>query len=220
MRYAELDTPIHLLGEIRMYQHSAAMPLYRATWTWSGFSGAPGYTNLHFLDPDPITQTGLTETGARTHVFWAAVAPYFPTGVTVTMPQVLEEIDTGSGELIAEHTFPGGTPVNGSSGGGYSSAAGACITWNSVGIVNGRKLRGRTFLVPLSSAVFESNGTLASGMPESLVAKGNALANADTGIDLAVWHRPTTPGGTDGIAAGVVNCTVRDKTAILRSRRD
>lgn len=193
--------------------------MYRATWTWSGFSGAPGYTNLYFLDPDPISQAGLDQTGARTHVFWAAVAPYLPTGVTVTMPNILEEVQSDDGELVAEHVFPGGTAVNGSAGGTYASYAGACITWHSAFVVNGRKLRGRTFLVPLGNQVFSANGTLSDSVQLAIQNAGNALANATTGIDLGVWHRPT-PGLSDGSVAGVSHCRVNDKGAVLRSRRD
>jgi hypothetical protein len=199
--------------------HISGMPMYRATWTWSGFSGAPGYTNLYFLDPDPISQSGLDQTGARSRTFWAAVAPYLPTGVTVTMPTVLEEITAANGELVAEHVFPGGASVAGSAGGTYHSSSGACVTWHSPFVVNGRKLRGRTFIVPLGNQVFSANGTLSDSIRDSLVAAGNALANAATGIDLAIWHRPT-PGLDDGAVAGVSHCTVNDRGAVLRSRRD
>lgn len=195
------------------------MPMYRATWTWSGFSGAPGYTNLYFLDPDPISQAGLDETGARSRTFWGALGPYLPTGVTITMPTLLQEIQSDNGELIQEHIFPGGTPVSGSAGNQYASASGACITWHSIGIINGRKLRGRTFLVPLGNQVFSADGTLSDSIRASIQTAANALANATTGIDLAVWHRPT-PGLSDGAAAGVTHGTVNDKGAILRSRRD
>jgi hypothetical protein len=187
--------------------------------TWGGFSGAPGYTTLHFLDPDPISQAGIDETAARNHTFWAAVAPQFPTGVQVTFPSVLEEIDTATGELLQELAFPGGTAVNGVAGAEYASASGCCITWHSIGIVNGRKLRGRTFLVPLGSQAFSSNGTMADADRTLILNAANALADASTGIDLAVWHRPT-PGGSDGVAAGVTTASINDKGAILKSRRD
>lgn len=187
--------------------------------TWSGFSGAPGYTNLHFLDPDEITETGANETSVRNRAFWQAISVYLPIGVTVTMPAFLEHIDTGSGELIAEVPWAQGAAVNGSSSSNYSSATGGCITWRTVGVVNGRKLRGRTFLVPLGNGTFDTNGTLLAAVVTGMTTAGNNLANATTGIDLAVWHRPA-PGGTDGIAAGVTSCSVTDKTAVLRSRRD
>lgn len=209
-------------GEMAYAAHSWEMPMYRATHTWAGFSGAPGYTTLYFLDPDPISESGINQTALRVHNFWAAIGPYLPIGVSISMPTVLEEVTSDDGELVAEHTWPGGTTVNGAAGNTYSSAVGACITWNSIGIVNGRRLRGRTFLVPLGSQVFAADGTLSDSIRGSIQTAGNTLANADAlagGIDLAVWHRPTA-GLSDGSAAGVVNCTVRDKTAVLRSRRD
>ena len=37
---------------------------------------------------------------------------------------------------------------------------------------------------------------------------------------LAVWHRPTTSGGSDGNSYGVISNKVTDKAAFLSSRRD
>jgi hypothetical protein len=189
--------------------------------TWAGFSGAPGYTNMHFLDPDPISESGVNQTALRLHNFWDALEVYLPGPVTITLPSVLEEIDTGTGELIGEIPFVPGTVIDGSGSSVFASSTGACINWNTVGIVNGRRLRGRTFLVPLHGSAFDISGTLVDTTRTAIVAAGNALADASVGlgIDLAVWHRPS-PGGSDGIAAGVTGCTVNDRGAVLRSRRD
>lgn len=187
--------------------------------TWAGFIGAPGYTNMHFLDPDPISQAGLDQTALRLHNFWDAMEAHLPGPVTITLPNILEELDTATGELIAEHPFEPGTLIDGTGSSVFAAAAGACINWNTVGIVNGRRLRGRTFIVPLQASSFEADGTLTSTVRTALITAGNALADASIGIDLAVWHRPS-PGGSDGAAAGVTTCTVNDRGAVLRSRRD
>jgi hypothetical protein len=213
------DSPCYRRAFSPVTGYASGMPLYRCTMTWAGFVGAPGYTTLHFLDPDPITQAGIDQTAARNNAFWQALEPHLPGPVTITMPTILEEIDTATGELLDEHTFPGGTLADGAGSSVYSAAAGACINWNTVGIVNGRRLRGRTFIVPLQASSYESDGTLTTVARDALVTAGNNLANATTGIDLAVWHRPS-PGGSDGVAAGVTSCSVNDRGAVLRSRRD
>lgn len=213
------DTPCFHPAFLTSSAQHFPMPLYRATWTWSGFSGGPGYTNFHFLDPDPISQAGIDQTAARARTFWNAVKAFLPSTVTITEPTTFEEIDTGTGELLSENTWPGGAPLVGVLVGNYSAAVGACISWNTIGIVNGRKLRGRTFLVPLGSAAFDTAGTLKDADRTTMLNAANAFADASTGIDLAVWHRPQ-PNGSDGVAAGVTTANITDKTAVLRSRRD
>ena len=216
------DTPCFHPAFFVELAHHSSMPLYRATWTWSGFPGAPGYTTFHFLDPDPISESGINQTALRARNFWEAVDGLMPSTVKIDEPQILEEIDTATGTLIQELSWPGGSQMTGAMVGKYSSAVGAAITWNTVGVINGRRLRGRTFLVPMGMNSFETDGTLGPTERTTILNAGNALADASVGlgIDLAVWHRPTSPGGTDGAAAGVTGCTVKDKTAVLRSRRD
>jgi len=223
MRRHAVSAGAQFPGEMPFLAHSFSMPLYRAKWVWTGFVGSPGYSTLHFLDPDPISQAGIDQTAARARTFWNSVKAHLPSTVQVAEPTVLEEIDSQTGELVADHTWPGGAPLVGVLAGNFSSPTGACITWNSVGIINNRRMRGRTFLVPLGGNAYQSDGTLNDTVRSSIVTAGNALADAGTlgsGIDLAVWHRPTAPGASDGAAAGVTNCSVRDRTAVLRSRRD
>lgn len=212
-----------MLGEITYSAHSLSMPLYRAQWRWTGFTGSPGYTTLHFLDPDPISQAGIDQTAARARTFWTAIKAHLPSSVVVNEPTILEEIESTTGALVAEHTMPAGTPHTGVLAGNFSSAVGACISWNGFGILNGRRMRGRTFLVPLGANAFDPDGTLDDAVRTSIVSAGNALADAGElgdGIDLAVYHRPSAVGAADGVASGVVNCSVNDRGAVLRSRRD
>jgi hypothetical protein len=195
------------------------MPLYRATWTWSGFPGGPGYTNFHFIDPDAISPVGLTETAARARAFWTAVKALMPSTVTITEPSTFDEIETSTGTLIGEAAWPGGAPLVGAMVGKYSSAVGACVTWNTDLVIDGGRLRGRTFLVPLGMNALDTDGTIGNADRTTILNAALAFADASTGIDLAVYHRPS-PGLNDGAASGVRNANVNDKTAVLRSRRD
>jgi hypothetical protein len=94
-----------------------------------------------------------------------------------------------------------------------------CATWNTGAIVNGRRVRGRTFLGPLDNSCLQNDGTLSS----SSITHANALGAAWTDAGLTttlscVWHRPV--GGTGGSNHEIISATVRDKFAVLRSRRD
>jgi hypothetical protein len=78
-------------------------------------------------------------------------------------------------------------------------------------------VRGRTFLVPLHPVVFQNDGTITSATLDALRLAASTLWSSG---GLHVWHRPTTPTGTDGQAFPVNASNVADKSAVLRSRRD
>jgi hypothetical protein len=188
---------------------------------WAGFSGAPGYTNLHFLLADTPTGTQLSETVTKVRTFFNAWGSFIPNGVSINFPSEIEQFDTNSGVLEGSFSVTPGAVVNGAaSTAPYSSASGACITWNTAAVVAGRRLRGRTFMVPLApTSAFQSDGTLAVAGLVTMRSAAQALADDATGMPLVVWHRPTL-GGTDGLAGVVTGASITDKTAVLRSRRD
>lgn len=199
----------------------STMPDYRMTMPWSNFPGAPGYTNFHFRLIGDITTELKDETMTKVRAFFQSWASFLPSGVTISMPSQFEEIDLATGELTGvESVTPAADVVGSASSAPYSPAVGACVTWDTQGFINGRRIRGRTFMVPLApTSSFQSDGTLAVAGLTTMRAAAATLANATTGIALGVWHRPS-PGGSDGTWSLVTGSNVIDKTAVLRSRRD
>lgn len=195
--------------------------MLRATIRWAGFSGEPGYTNLHFSKSGDIDGAVLDQTLANVRTFFLAIASKLPTGVGLTFPTSVDEFDTTSGELLNTHSVVLQTAVPGSGGAApFSSATGACVTWGTDTIVNGRRLRGRTFLVPLLPAnSFETNGTLIEAARTQLLAAATAFKNETDGYPFHIWSQPN-PGVVNGASGPVTSANVADKTAILRSRRD
>lgn len=145
----------------------------------------------------------------------------FPAGLTVNIPNTGDVIDDTTGNLVGVWTATGGGNFTGANTGNTAAGVGACIGWTTGGIVQGkkgpRKLRGRTFLVPLALACYDGDGTLTATSLSQLQTMANDLQASGP---LAVWHRPTTVGGSDGNSYGVVAARVRDKVAFLSSRRD
>lgn len=145
----------------------------------------------------------------------------FPSGLTLTFPGTGDVIDDTTGNLTGVWSSAGGGVVTCTGTGPNAAGVGACIGWTTGGIVNGtkgpRKLRGRTFLVPLSGAVYDGDGTITPGSLVSLQSLANALQASGP---LAVWHRPSSATATDGNSYGVISARVRDKVAYLSSRRD
>jgi hypothetical protein len=168
-----------------------------------------------------VVQATLDETMTNIKDFFTVLTTRLPTGITISFPTEMDQFDETSGELENTHSVTGLTNVAG--GGGtspYSSATGACVTWGTDSIVNGRRLRGRTFLVPLLPATaFQDDGTLVETTRVAIQSAGTALKDAADGYPFAIWARPD-PGVTNGVAGAVTTSSVNDKTAILRSRRD
>lgn len=194
---------------------------------WSGFPGGPGFSVFHFNDfgagptgwePD-ATDAGNMVT--KVDAFAEDLLSILPANTTLQVMGDVEAIDPTNGAMtdIFAVTQPAArTP--GHSAGPYVSAAGAVITWRTSVVRNGRRVRGRNFIVPLIGAAFESNGSLTIAALGYLNGAATALSD-DTGEgDLTVWARPSAPGATDGAPCFVEGYTVPDMGAILRSRRD
>lgn len=190
------------------------MQLHRVivNWTHSAIRGT-AVTVLHFAgDAQPAPPLAAV----RTAFFNAKSA--FPGGLTLSFPNVGDTIEDTTGALVGTWSVPSVADVTGASGTLTAAAGvGACIGWQTGGIVNGRRLRGRTFLVPLSAAAYQEDGTISSTVYPWLETLATELQASGP---LAVWHRPTTAGGSDGNSYGVTSHRVRDKVAILTSRRD
>lgn len=189
----------------------------RVTAEWSGFSGAPGYTNFYFDAFGPGDEADLEV--ARVRAFFGAFASFLPTGVNINVQREVAVLDEATGGLLGygmATTTP--TQVGGSAAGSYSMASGAVVTWNTDSLNRGRRIRGRTFLVPLAVGAYDTAGTLSSGF---ITAAGTAATNLigdGTGPQLVIWSRPR--GGTGGVAGPVTSYRVADRVSVLRSRRD
>ena len=93
---------------------------------------------------------------------------------------------------------------------------GARVEWITGVVFNGRRVRGRTFLVPLAKSRFEGPGMLTSGCVSVLQAAASALVSA---TDLRIWSRPSGAPGALGGSALVSAAVVPDQVSWLRSRR-
>lgn len=196
--------------------------LARVTINWTGFIGAPGYTNIYFRNSTPgtISQAVVDNALSKTDTFLAAVRPTLAITTTTVVDETVEEINEADGNLQAFWTGTTAAAGAGGSTGAYSAAAGACIAWSTNGIRNARRIRGRSFLVPLGGNALAADGTIDAAELTTIRSAADALRAASGDARLVIWGRPTGPEATDGVSAEVVGSNVVDKTAVLRSRRD
>jgi len=176
---------------------------------WTGFTGAPGLSTFYGV-------SGLT-LAPRIRTFFAAIATVVPSNVTWSIEPFGARIDDTNGNLVGDWSItPAPANVQGSAGTVYQAPTGLMINWITGSIVNGRFLRGKTFIVPGPTG--SADGTPVATNLATIQAAASALITpAD---NLKVWHRPSAPGATDGSSALVNAAQVPDKFMVLRSRRD
>jgi len=142
---------------------------------------------------------------------------------------LVQTFDENTGELLAVTTGAPGAQISGTGIGSFPAPAGACQTWRTGGVHFGHKVTGRTFLVPLSQAAFDTDGTLLNAVITEAATAAAALIAAPVGF--GVWSRPkparpdpNDPGTTlppePGAIFAVQAGSLADKAAVLRSRRD
>jgi len=194
----------------------------KVTVNWTGFVGGPGYTNIYFRPTtgSVVTQGVADASAAKVHAFLTAWLPAIHTSVTVTVNPSVEAISDFTGNLVDFFTSAPGAGRIGTGTGTFSASQGACVNWYTAGIRNNRRVRGRSFMVPLTSNGFDNTGTLDDAKLATWRTAAATMISTSDAAKLAVWARPTAPAATDGESFNVVTSTVNDKGAILTSRRD
>lgn len=186
--------------------------LNRVLVSWAGPQVVGLAANvLHFSGSDSAVPVAAIRSA------YAQLAGILPAGLTITVPTTGDQINDTTGDLVGVWNATGGGVAAGSASASAAAGVGACVSWQTGGIVNGRRLRGRTFIVPLARDVFDGTGKVFSGSLTSLEAFATALQASGP---LAVWHRPTSKTATDGNSYGVISHRISPKVAFLSSRRD
>lgn len=193
------------------------MAITRLTAAWTGFRGAPGYSNFYFAG-DSADELLLEQSAETVRSFFQAFRDYLPSGINIQVRGNAEVIDEANGQITSQLDFEQPAPVIGATTGTYSAASGAVVNWNTNAYRNGRRIRGRTFLVPLSTNAYDSAGDLNGAALGDIRDGATYLSSGAAPLPFVVWARPIN--GSGGTAEPVVSHTVPDMGAILRSRRD
>lgn len=192
--------------------------IFRAKINWTGFVGAPGYSVFHArsFEADPTGEA--TAFRDALNLFINAIRDNLPPVVSLAIDPEIEVLEDTTGVLDDVVQLPSIAPVAGTGLAGYQGPTGAVINWRTGLIRNGRRVRGRTFIVPVSSSKFDTDGTLTAAARTDFQDAANALLGA-AGVQLCIYGRPT-PGAADGVNGQVISASVPDMAAVLRSRRD
>ncbi|HZX41172.1 MAG TPA: hypothetical protein VFE93_04985 [Myxococcaceae bacterium] len=186
------------------------MTIFKVQCVWTGFIGAPGYTTLYFGNAGPPPVAAIRQW------FFAQVTA-LANVVTIQVPAAGDSVDEATGVINGAWTAATSAAVTGTGGTAYSAPSGYIVNHTTPVIVNGRRVRGRSFMVPAASAAYDTTGTITTGVLANIQAANAAFLTAVSGT-FVVWHRPV--GGAGGVAAGVTAISTPDKACVLRSRRD
>lgn len=195
--------------------------MFRVTARWDGWSGAPGYSNFYFgsgfLDGGLIGDEAQM-LASRVRSAFDELSTLLPEPVRISIESEVPVIDSDSGMIQSFNTIDPPSPVTGRPDSTFAGPAGAVVTWRTGDLRNGRRIRGRTFLVPLSTGVYQDDGTIKESQFPFLRDFADILVGGGLEGDLGVWSRPS--GGSGGVFATVTGYTIPDMAAVLRSRRD
>lgn len=187
----------------------------RINAVWSGFVGAPGLSTFYCLDPATFRPALIA--------FWTSLAPALPGVVTVTVESQGDLVDDVTGDITGSWTDGTDSPHLGGTTGRYAAPSGACVNWKTTAVIGGRRVQGRTFIVPLGGTSTDFDGSLDPTVLATLRTASAALVAATPG-QMQILHKPTLAGSpsgpTPGQAVAVAFAQVPDLVAVLRSRRD
>lgn len=186
-----------------------AIQRIRCEWTGTAVEG-PGLTTFY------STGFAVGALPAAASAFFTPILGRIPSGTSITIPNGGDLIDETNGQLIGTWGSGGGTVLTTSGPGAFAAGVGARVVWTTSVIRGGRRVRGSTFVVPLTTDSYETNGTLTLPLVQDLTSALNGFLTELAG-EGRVWSRPrpTLAGGQAAIDSGLAP----DKVSWLRSRR-
>lgn len=148
--------------------------------------------------------------------FFNAIKGGSPAPLQWDVPISGDTLDDATGQINGGWTDVGGGVVVATGSGAYAAGTGAYVKWGTAAIVNGRRLKGRTFICPINGGSYDSGGTLATVTQSAIQTAAQAVAAAGK---MVVWHRPPAGTFTGGSSSLVTSASCPDQVTSLRSRR-
>lgn len=183
--------------------------LLRVRCTWGGAVPGGGVSTFYSQDVVALDVSSLK-------TFFTALAPLLPSELSIVVPNHCDRIDMNTGRLTGSSALTGSGTVTGSGNSAYSAGVGAFINWYTDTVMNGRLLKGRTFIAPLGQGYASVDGTLNDSTRASIDAAALGLVASNT---WDVYHRPKKGTFTGGIAHVIVSAQTVDRVTALKSRR-
>jgi hypothetical protein len=204
------------------------MPIMRVKTRWNIPGAGTAYTILHFGSGtgEAVTDTEASNSTLAVSTFFNSIRTLLPAQVTLNIESDVEVIDVATGDLQGAVTSANRDPIVGGASGtaNWAAPAGVCITWSTGGIrqvsSGPRRVRGRTFIVPLASSAYATDGTIDSSPLTTLNSAATALRGNFNNQQFVIYGRPGLNDTPPGVVHSVTGHRITDQVAILRSRRN
>lgn len=148
--------------------------------------------------------------------WFTAIAVNVPNDVSWTFPVESESFNPMTGGLETVVPIPQAAGlVGGDASAQWAAPAGRMVRWNTGSVVGGRRLIGKTFIVPSAAGSF-NEGSVTTGVRTADATAHTALLSALTaaGGELRIWSRK------HGSAVPVTGGATLARPTTLRSRND
>lgn len=149
--------------------------------TWKGLPGGDGFSFFY------VRSTAASISPLPT--FFDALKAFFPSRLSWVINPFWKLIDETNGKMTGAG---GGGPqptITATGPDAFPPNAGAQVRWETPDFVNGRRVKGRTYLVPMCGSFFGSNGLFTANTAGQINAAADVMRSAYTG-NLVVWSRP------------------------------
>lgn len=194
----------------------------RAVISWD--NGGPGVVTYHWTAgfPAGAIDGGMVDDFHQEIAgLWTLLKGNLVQGLKMSVAPEVDIIDPATGNITGVVLATGPTDVVTGTSTSYLLSRGTqCVVnlWTD-NFSAGKRLRGRHYLGPLAGSAFDNDGTLLEAFRATVENSYTAMTSG-VGGRLAVWHRPTSRGASDGFYGDVVTVRTKDKPGNLRSRRD
>lgn len=178
----------------------------RVRTIFSGVQGAPYYSNLYFGDGS-LANACVTAVST----FFADMDGVISDQLAWTVQGTVVTMDPVTGDITSSEDVTGQNGFGADTGEIMPFATQALVRWHTGEYINGRELRGRTF-IPAMTIVSDDQGVLLSTNLTTIQNAADGLIAS--GQNMLMWSK------THGETRVVTSADVWNQFAILRSRRD
>lgn len=184
---------------------------------WSGSRIGQGFTVFNLNGTDASTSTEINAAAAAIRKWFQSFQATIPDDVTISFPSEILVKDPSTMELEGVKAVTAPANVTGSFSSSYAANAGRLVKWQTGQVLGGRRITGRTFLVP-SGGIFDVNGNVSGTViGTDATAHTTLLSELTASIPLVVVAKGTV---TDYVPVAVTSGATLGRPTNLRSRND